>query len=101
MVGLQAMTLKTIKSSEGWCLTIVNVIITVAKVFCVVKALVSRLVCFVIELVDFWVAERIKVGVAAQAGSWMNILPISKDFIHEGVVEPEHWVKCCNCKFAH
>ena len=77
-------------------LTVVNIIIAEAQVFGVVKGFVVSLVCLVVVLVDFLVAERLEVSGAAQAGSWMNLLPVSKDFVDKGVVEPEDWVKCGN-----
>ena len=51
-----------------------------------------------VELVDFSVVERFKVAIV-QDGPCMIPLPVSKDFVDIGVVEPEDWIVGCGFKW--
>ena len=82
-------------------LAVINAVKAEAQVLGVVQGFSWSLVCLVVKFVHCGVVEGIK-GVGAQAWSCLvYLLPVSKDFIHEGVMEPEDWVKGGNCNDTH
>ena len=84
-------------------LAVINAVKAEAQVLGVVQSFSWSLVCLVVKFVDYGVVEGIKrVGARTQTRPCLVfLLPVSKDFIHKGVVKPEDWVKCCNLNYSH
>ena len=84
-------------------LAVINAVKAEAQVLGVVQSFSWSLVCLVVKFVDYGVVEGIKrVGARAQTRPCLVfLLPVSKDFIHKGVVKPEDRVISRGFNWSH
>ena len=84
-------------------LAVINAVKAEAQVLGVVQSFSWSLVCLVVKFVDYGVVEGIKrVGARTQTRPCLVfLLPVSKDFIHKGVVKKEDRVKSRRTNWCH
>ena len=84
-------------------LAVINAVKAEAQVLGVVQSFSWSLVCLVVKFVHCGVVEGIKgVGARSEPRPWIVfLLPVSKDFIHKGVVKPEDRVISRGFQWTH